>query len=1240
MIPFWKKTGKDGKKKPQKPAVPRTAQQSIPMQRMFEDGTCRVKANYYTRTIQYQDINYQLAQQEDKTAIFEEWCSFLNFFDSSIKFELSFVNMATDSTEFEKSIRIPFQKDGFDDVRAEYSQMLRQQLAKGNNGLTKTKFITFGVEGESMAQVKPRLDHIQNDLLNNFHRLGVQAKSLNGVQRLKLMHDMFNMDGASKFHFDWKDLVKSGLSAKDAIAPTAFAFKNSRTFQMGGIFCAVSFLSITASDISDQLLKDFLDMDSSQIVTMHIQSVDQNRAIKTVKRTITELDRSKIEEQKKAIRAGYDIDIIPSDLATYGRDAKALLKELQSQNERMFLVTFLVLNTGRTEQELENNVFQASSIAQKHNCNLCRLDFQQEQGLMSSLPLADCQIEIQRGLTTSSTAIFIPFTTQELYQSGKESLYYGLNALSNNLIMVDRKKLKNPNGLILGTPGSGKSFSAKREIANAFLVTDDDIIINDPEGEYSPLVNRLKGQVIKISPNSTQFVNPMDINANYSEEDNPLSLKADFILSLCELVVGGKEGLLPVEKTVIDRCVHLIYRKYFANPCPENMPILEDLYNALLQQDEKEAHHVATALEIYVKGSLNLFNHRTNVNVNNRIVCYDIKELGKQMKKLGILKDLMNRPDVDSIVNSCDSGREGELIFRLVYQQAGCKKPFSRLWLSSMEETAIREGFQKLKPSTEYDALYNAALCRERADWMVGINASRLFSCLYGQPLAVGRVMTPVLAMTVVREAAIAAFVPEKFYTVDLELTSGCTASSKRFAQKEDAELLLSKCRKEGRATVQKMERKEKSESPPQLYDLTALQRDANRLLGFTAQQTLDYAQSLYEKRLITYPRTDSRFLTEDMAASLPGLVTDTGRAFAVEEPFPIHVQQVINGSKVTDHHALLPTKSMANADLAALPAGERNVLRLIAARLLCAVVEPYCYAETTLTTICAGEEFTAKGKVVLSEGWKAVERKMLGELLGKQKEPAVLPDVQEQSRCSVSGAELKEGQTSPSKHFTEDLLLHAMETASADSMPEGVERQGIGTPATRAATIEKLVQKGFLERKGTKKNKVLLPTDKGKALITVMPEEIQSPEMTADWETKLLQIERGEMEPGEFMTEINTMITELVKNTEMKKGANALMKSKIIGVCPNCGKPVVEREKGWFCENRECRFVLWKDNAFFNRLGKRLDSHAADKLLRDGRVRLKDCKSVKGKTYNATVLLGTETDGRSKFSLEFEGGC
>ena len=608
-------------------------------------------------------------------------------------------------------------------------------------------------------------------------------------------------------------------------------------------------------------------------------------------------------------------------------------------------------------------------------------------------------------------------------------------------------------------------------------------------------------------------------------------------------------------------------------------------------------------------------------------------------KQFGVLKDLMNRPDVDSIVCATDAGREGELIFRLVYQQAQCKKPFSRLWLSSMEDSAIREGFANLKPSTEYDGLYQAALCRERADWMVGINASRLFSCLYGQPLAVGRVMTPVLAMTVVREAAIAAFVPQKFYTVALSFTDGGMASSKRFSQKADAEALLKNCRKEKHITVQKVERKEKNEKPPQLYDLTSLQRDANRRLGFTAQQTLTYAQSLYEKKFITYPRTDSRFLTEDMAASLPGLVTDTAAAFGVVDTVPVNEQQVIDNSKVTDHHALLPTASMGKADLSALPAGELSVLRLIAARLLCAVGEPHRYAETTLTTTCAGEEFTAKGKVVLSEGWKGIERKMLGDLLVKKKEPAVLPDVAEQCECSITGAELKEGQTSAAKHFTEDTLLHSMETASADSMPEGVERQGIGTPATRAATIEKLVQKGFLERKGDKKTKVLLPTAKGKALITVMPEEIQSPEMTADWETKLLRIERGEMEPEEFMTEIKDMISSLVNTTEAVKGANTLMKNKVIGVCPNCGANVIEREKGWFCDNKPCRFVLWKDNAFFKRLGKRLDSHVADKLLRDGRVRLKDCKSAKGKTYNATVLLSTETDGRSKFNLEFEGG-
>jgi len=617
--------------------TPRTAQQTIPFERMFQDGICRVGRDYYTKTIQFQDINYQLAQQEDKTEIFEEWCSFLNFFDSSVHFELSFMNFATDATDFEKKIAIMHQDDGFNDVRDEYSTVLLKQMEAGNNGLTKTKYITFGIHADSMKSAKPRLIHIEMDILNNFKRLGVVAETLNGYQRLELMHKQLHMGDRAKFRFDWKYLVGSGLSVKDFIVPSSFEFPTGRYFKMGDLYCAMSFLSIDASDISDRMLADFLGMESTQIVTMHLQSVDQTEAIKTIKHTITELDRSKIEEQKKAVRAGYDMEIIPSDLATYGNDAKALLKELQTQNERMFLLTFMVMNTGRTMQELENNIFQASSIAQKHNCNLVRLDFQQEQGLVSTLPLAYNEVDIQRGMTTSSTAIFVPFTTQELFQDHRGALYYGLNALSNNLIMVDRKLLKNPNGLILGTPGSGKSFSAKREIANAFLVTDDDIIINDPESEYSALVDRFGGQVIKISPTSKQYINPMDINMNYSDDDNPIALKVDFILSLCELIVGGKEGLLAVEKTIIDRCVRKIYQQYFENPSPENMPILADLYNALLEQEEAEARHVATALEIYVTGSLNVFNHRTNVELTNRLVCYDIKDLGKQLKKIGML---------------------------------------------------------------------------------------------------------------------------------------------------------------------------------------------------------------------------------------------------------------------------------------------------------------------------------------------------------------------------------------------------------------------------------------------------------------------------------------------------------------------------------------------------------------------------------------------------------------------------
>ena len=609
-------------------------------------------------------------------------------------------------------------------------------------------------------------------------------------------------------------------------------------------------------------------------------------------------------------------------------------------------------------------------------------------------------------------------------------------------------------------------------------------------------------------------------------------------------------------------------------------------------------------------------------------------------KQFEVLRSLMARPDVDQLICVTDAGREGELIFRLVYHQCGCRKPFIRLWISSMEDAAIREGFNHLKPSTEYDALYKAALCRERADWLVGINATRLFSCLYGQPLNVGRVMTPTLAMTVSREAAIDAFRPEPFYLIQLQ-TGSYMASSERFKDKAQAEALLAECRKTSQAVLQKTDRKEKTEHPPALYDLTSLQRDANRLLGYSAQQTLDYTQALYEKKLVTYPRTDSRYLTEDMEPGLPDLVRQTTAHFGVTGEIPIRTQQVINSKKVSDHHAILPTRSMANADLSSLPAGEAHVLRLISARLLAAVGEPYRYAETTVQMECAGQVFTAKGKTVLAEGWKAVERAVLGDTAEKDKKKLeLLPEVQGQKTLPILDAQLKECKTSPPKHFTEDTLLSAMETAGKDELPEETERRGIGTPATRAGIIEKLVKKGFLTREGTGKIKNLIPTEKGRALIAVMPEEIQSPAMTADWEQKLLQIEQGELEPETFMNEIEQMVASLVQTSEAVKGASMLMKNngKIVGVCSHCGAEVAEREKGWFCTNRECRFVIWKDNAFFKRLGKHITGQLVDKLLRNGRARLKDCKSQRtGKTYNASVLMTTEGNGRPQFSLEFE---
>ena len=620
-----------------KPKGVKSAQDSIPYRHIFPDGICHVGDKLYTKTLQFGDINYQIAQNEDKTAIFESWCDFLNYFDSTIKFQLTFLNTTANAKDYEKSIYIAPQADDFDSIRTEYTDMLHNQLSRGNNGLVKTKYLTFAIEADNIKIAKPRLERIENDLWNAFKRLGVQLTSLDGRERLRLMHNILRMGGNDPFAFEWKWLAPSGLSTKDFIAPSSFEFKEKGTFRTGDKYGAMSFLQILAPELNDRVLSDFLEMESNLIVTMHIQSVDQMKAIKTIKRKITDLDKMKIEEQKKAVRAGYDMDIIPSDLATYGGEAKKLLADLQSRNERMFLMTFLVLNTADSKKELDNILLQASGIANKHNCTLIRLDYQQEQGFMSSLPLGKCLVPIQRSLTTSSTAIFVPFTTQELFQSGGEALYYGLNALSSNLIMVDRKQLKNPNGLILGTPGSGKSFSAKREITNVFLITTDDIIVCDPEGEYFSLVQRLKGQVIKISPTSSQYINPMDINLNYSEDDSPLALKSDFILSLCELIVGGKDGLSPVEKSIIDRCVTLVYAEYLADPDPAKMPILGDLYDALGRQEEKEAKHIRSALEIYVTGSLSVFNHQTNVDIQNRLVCFDIKELGKQLKKLGML---------------------------------------------------------------------------------------------------------------------------------------------------------------------------------------------------------------------------------------------------------------------------------------------------------------------------------------------------------------------------------------------------------------------------------------------------------------------------------------------------------------------------------------------------------------------------------------------------------------------------
>ena len=610
-------------------------------------------------------------------------------------------------------------------------------------------------------------------------------------------------------------------------------------------------------------------------------------------------------------------------------------------------------------------------------------------------------------------------------------------------------------------------------------------------------------------------------------------------------------------------------------------------------------------------------------------------------KQFGILKKLMQRKDVESLICATDAGREGELIFRLVYHQCGCKKPVERLWISSMEDSAIREGFQKLRPGTEYDALYEAALCRERADWIVGINATRLFSCLYGQTLNVGRVMTPTLAMVVMRDAAIRAFKPEPFYSAELKFRD-FQAGGERMKEKAEAEKLVAECCQAGSAIITKVEQKEKSEKPPALFDLTSLQREANRQLGFTAQQTLDYTQALYEKKLVTYPRTDSRYLTDDMAPLVPELVSVIQQSFQIQAdvPAPVNAAQVINSKKVTDHHAIIPTKTAASYDISSLPSGEQAILTMLAVRLICAVGTPCLYAETVVEAECAGQKFRTKGKTATDIGWRRYAGKP-SEEAEKNAGAGELPELSEGMTLELARVDLKEGKTSPPKRFTEDLLLSAMESASSDEFPAGVERKGIGTPATRAAIIEKLVQKGFIERRGDRKTKFLCSTDKGNALVTVVPEQIQSPSMTADWEEKLLKIEHGEYDSDAFMGEISSMVSGLVKTYEAVKGADVLMQPerKVIGSCPACGSDVCEMAKGWFCRDKSCKFALWKENRFFQTLGKQMTEELAKQLVNRGKARLTHCYSRKSnRYYDTTVHVETGEDGAAAFKLEFGG--
>ena len=629
-------------------AKPDTAQKTITFKKMYRDGICQVADNYYTKMVEFYDINYDLLEVEDQADILEEYSKLINYFDPSIKFQLFLFNRQVSEQALAEQFDVSLQGDAFDDIRDEYTQMLKHQSAKGNNGIIKSKYLIFGVESTGYREAKSKLSNIEKDVVHNLNNIGTNARGLDGKERLRILHEYFNQGTMEPFRFSFKELSESGKSVKDYIAPPGFDFRYPSRFKTGKMYGSVHYLDIIAPRFNDELLKKLLDIDDNLTVTLHMQTMDPVKAIKMLKGALTNIQKMKIEEQKKAVRSGYDMDILPTDIITYEKDTLELLDDLNTSNQKIIKMTFLITCFGRSKKALENITQRVSGIIQQANCNLRCMQYLQEQGLMASAPIGCNDTGIERVLTTKSTAILVPFCTQELFMPAP-AIYYGLNALSNNMIMADRKKLRTPNGVILGTPGSGKSFSAKREILSCFLMTGDDVIVCDPEGEYFALVGALNGQVVRLATNSKDYLNPMDIQLSHKNDREALKLKSDFIITLCDLIAGGKNGLENDEKGIIDTCIKHIYDRYFAEPKPENMPILEDLYNALLKYEPKDvapemqkeakqkAVRIANSLVLYVHGSQNYFNHRTNVDSQNRIMCFDIRDLGNQLKELGML---------------------------------------------------------------------------------------------------------------------------------------------------------------------------------------------------------------------------------------------------------------------------------------------------------------------------------------------------------------------------------------------------------------------------------------------------------------------------------------------------------------------------------------------------------------------------------------------------------------------------